>query len=242
MAHNLMARYDDPKRKTKFDAVVPVRYDQVKPAGKEHTMNAEIKRDVSKATNEDLITNGEKIDTNLAGKPAYTTIAGPVAAHGEALGDLRTANNAHLAALAAVGPRQIARDAARVAYVTSRSSLASAVEGVTRDPQTITEIGFELRGKPGGPGTPLVALHDFHATTGDAEGAMDLGWDRQTCKFYIVQMATSPDGPFTTFYTDTLSTCRATGLTPGVMYSFRGCAHGADGDGPWSLVISKRAP
>lgn len=237
-----VAKYDDKSGQTKYDARVPVKYDRtVLPGEVGHKKMADIKRDVSRVTHDDLIKNGEKIDTNMTGKPDYTTIAAKVTAHHAALGDYKGTwdeigeTNTKLEALyVTLGER-------RDAYVTARGDLASATEGVTKVEAVLIEIGWEVRGRAGAPLGKLPAPTDLSVTTAEEPGQADVMCDKvKGAVTYLGEWATNANGPWTQFYMGTRSFCHAAGLPSGTICFFRMCAFGASGAGDWSEVIAKR--
>jgi len=89
----------------------------------------------------------------------------------------------------------------------------------------------------------MAAPANFHATTGDNPGEVDLMCDTQKgVQTHIGEWATTADGPWTQFYVGRKSSCASTGLTSGALCWFRMAAVGAAGRGPWAGPISKRVP
>ena len=76
----------------------------------------------------------------------------------------------------------------------------------------------------------------------DIEGQTKLKWNLvRGAKSYIVECATSPDGPWVQVTVTTRISCLATNLTPGTKYWFRVRAVGAAGLSGWSDPAAKLA-
>jgi len=102
--------------------------------------------------------------------------------------------------------------------------------------------GFPLE-RPRTPVGPLPAPTGLAAKAGAAPGTSACKWKRgRGDRSYIAQCATSPAGPWTTFYVGTKANCLAENLTSGTLYYFHVAAVGAAGQSPWSDISEKRAP
>lgn len=236
-----MPKYDDLSGRTRYDMHLPYA-DALKPVVGGKVKLATIKRDLSRVSFSALVEKGTKIDTNMTGKPAYTSIQDKITAFHGALTAFGQACTDYDAAVREVARLKLLRDETRAAFVNKHGVLASATEGITQDGPTLIAIGWDLRGEAGGPIGPLPAPMNLNATYGDFEGTSDLSWDPvYGARFYKAQRSTSSEGPWTDCYADTASSCTVNGLTPGTQYWFRVCAHGGDGDSPWSDPATKRS-
>ena len=237
-----MAKYDDKSGRTKYDALVPVHYDRiVGPDGANQKHMADIKRDISKVNHADLISSGQTIDTNMTGKPAFISITSAITSHHAALTDYKGTWDEIQTTETKLAALYVTLDEQRVTYVGARGGLASATEGVTREPSVLLENGWEVRGKKGPALGVLPAPTDLSVTTGEEPGAADVGCDTvHGSSSFIGEWAANPNGPWTRFYMGTRSFCHATGLPSGALASFRMCAFGASGAGEWSKVVTKR--
>jgi hypothetical protein len=110
------------------------------------------------------------------------------------------------------------------------------------DKASLQAIGLDVRNPPTPPG-PLPAPVNLQSFTGDMEGTIFLQWELVPRRdWYVVQCASTADGPWTQVYEGkkTRTTCAM--LTPGAEYFFRvRAAGGSTGLSPWSDITRKRA-
>ena len=203
---------------------------------------AHIKRRIARLPYPVLLSKGVAVDAAMHNNPAYADISAKVHAHHDALAALKTAHTDYEACERELIRLKALRDDLRTEYVQAHGSLATATESETRDAQTLVGLGWDLRGSRSLHVGPLPAPLNLNATYGDHEGTCRLRWQAVPgMRFYKLECATSADGPWTIAYMDTSISCVVTGLTPGVQYWFRVCAHGGAGDSPWSDPATKRA-
>jgi hypothetical protein len=219
-----------------------VQYDQIGPTGDKRGIKmSDIKRDVSKVSHDDLIANGDKIDTNMTGKPLFAGITANVTKHHTDLGKFKGTWAEIKTTQTKLDALYVTLGVDRANYVATRGELASATEGVTKEEATLVEIGWEVKGRPGPALGKLPAPSDLNVTTGDDPGNADVMCNKvKGSSGYLGEWATTGSGPWTQFYMGTRSFCHAAGLPSGTVCSFRMCAFGASGPGEWSEVVSKR--
>jgi len=183
-----------------------------------------------------------KIYTKMNANATFTTLAAKTTALDTAVTALETANTNYNAALATATQLMTVRDNAVIAAENAAQDLATGAEAVTKDPALLESGGWELVATHASPVGPMLAPANFSATSGDAEGSVDLACDTQYgVQTHIAEQAATSDGPFTQFYVGKKSSCTKTGLASGSLNWFRMAAVGAAGQGPWSGPISKRA-
>jgi hypothetical protein len=184
----------------------------------------------------------QKIGQKMTGNAKFTTLAAKTTALGTATTALETANTNYEAAKATADQLMTVRDNARIAAENAAQDLATGAEGVTKDPADLQSGGWELVSDRSTPVGPMSAPTNFHATSGDDAGSVDLACDSQNgVQVHQAEYATSPDGPYTPSYVGKKSSCTIPGLPSGTLHWFRMRAVGAAGPGPWSGPISKRA-
>jgi hypothetical protein len=184
----------------------------------------------------------QKIVQKMTGNPVFTTLAAKTTALDTAVTALETANTNYEAANSTAEQLMTLRDNAVVVAENAAKDLASAAEGVTKDPASLQGGGWDLASTHGSPVGPMIAPTNFSATSGDADGSVDIACDTQYgVQTHVGESSTSPDGPFTQFYVGKKSSCTKTGLVSGAVNWFRMAAVGAAGQGPYAGPISKRA-
>ncbi len=96
---------------------------------------------------------------------------------------------------------------------------------------------------PAAPLGPLLAPGNLQSFFGDMEGTIHLQWDRVKRRHtYILECASSINGPWTQVYMGKFPRATCGGLTPGAEYFFRVRAiGGSTGTSPWSDTTRKRA-
>jgi hypothetical protein len=106
----------------------------------------------------------------------------------------------------------------------------------------LRSTGFALIGDPE-PRGPVGQVQNLRVQSSDMEGQLGLRWKRTPGAFhYVVDMATSADGPWTsTVATTSRTTHTMHELTPGQKYWFRVRAFNTLGYGPWSDPACKMA-
>ena len=188
-----------------------------------------------------LIAYLQKIGQKMTGNTKFTTIATKTTAMTTSGTAMETANTNYEAAKTTADQLMTVRDNARVAAENAVQDLATAAEGVTKDPADLQSGGWDLVSDRS-PVGPMSAPANFNATSGDNAGEVDLACDTQHgVQSHVGESATSADGPFTPFYVGKKSSCTAAGLVSGSLNWFRMRAVGAAGPGPWAGPISKRA-
>jgi hypothetical protein len=121
--------------------------------------------------------------------------------------------------------------------------LAHGAEEITQDEAELLSGGFAIAAASTPPVGMLPQPENLHASYGDLDGEVDLGCNaiKRGVQSYVVENATSADGPFTQFYIGKASKSTCTGLTSGTEYWFRVRAIGAAGPSQWSEKTSSRA-
>jgi hypothetical protein len=132
------------------------------------------------------------------------------------------------------------------------NSEAGYVEGVVKnmtDDQAaaaITSAGMEVAGTAGAPVGPMPKVEGITATQGDADGEIDLAWNRipRGLQNYIIELTEDPTGLAGWKFAQNSRKSSATvkNLTSGKRYWFRVIAEGAQGPGPASDPATKVAP
>jgi len=125
------------------------------------------------------------------------------------------------------------------------ASLANYVQNASGgDEAKIASSGFSVRNIPASPIGELPAPTDFVVMENGGSGSVKFRWKKvRGAMSYILE--TAPDGPVLNFNSPIGSSktrAEKEGLTSGTKYWFRVCAVGAEGQGPWSALISKFAP
>lgn len=125
------------------------------------------------------------------------------------------------------------------------SQIASYVENVAGNDETIiTTAGMDAKA-PASPSTVPNAPSGLDATSGDRDGEIDLSWNPSAnSKSYVVQQSADPNSTtgWTHAGTSTKSSITIDGLTAGTRYWFRVSALGASGQSGWSDPATKIAP
>ena len=221
--------YDSP------DAPVP-------PAPKRKQMKNIIKLALSRFSIIGLIAYLQAIYAKMNGNAAFTTLAAKTTALNTAVTALETANTSYTASLATTNALMTVRDNAVITAQNAAQDLANGAETVTKDPATLQSGGWDLASTHASPVGPMAAPANFHATSGDNPGEVDLGCDTQAgVQTHMVEYSTSATGPFTLGYTGKKSSCAILGLVSGTIYWFQMWAVGAAGPGPKSGPLMKRA-
>jgi len=102
------------------------------------------------------------------------------------------------------------------------------------DVDKLRSSGFSLVGDPT-PRGPLGQVQNLKVQTTDNEGQLDVRFKKVNgAASYMVEHASSPDGPWTLATVTTRTTHSLPGLTPGQKYWVRVRAVGTTGFGPWS--------
>ena len=232
---------DDPSGGVVYDELYD--YDGAAGPRSERRHMADIKRDLSHKSVPNLIIYGENVDRGMATNPTYASILARITAHATRLAALKAASKAVLDHAAEGKRLNIVLHNARSDYEDAHELLAKGAEGVNDTPEELTKAQFEIRQQGSVPVGLLPAPTNFHATTGDFEGQIDLGCDGDSrAAFWKGQRADTPEGPWHDVYQGTTSNWFIPGLPPGTVHWFRMCAHNSAGDSPWAGPISKRAP
>jgi hypothetical protein len=162
---------------------------------------------------------------------------------------LTTARNNLSTRLTTIGTMEANLESERAGAVTSEKDLdalivqlASYIENIAKGDLSILQMsGFAISTGRSAVG-PLSAPENLQGFMADIEGQVKLKWNRvRGAKTYIVECATSPEGPWTQIDVTTRATCKATGLTSGTKYWFRLRAVGAAGLSGWSDPAQKMA-
>lgn len=189
----------------------------------------------------DLIGYLQKIGVKMTGNTTFTTVATKTTAMTTSLAALESANTDYEASKKTTDQLMTVRDNLRLATENSAQDLATAAEGVTKDPAGLQSGGWDLVSDRS-PVGPMSAPANLSATSGDNAGEVDVACDTQYgVQSHIGETATSADGPFTQFYVGKKSSCTAKGLVSGSLNWFRMRAVGAAGPDPYAGPISKRA-
>ena len=236
--------YDDPN--ATFDS--GLRYDSPdnppvpSVSTKGRRMRNIIKLALSHLSIPDGIAYLRKIVAKTKGNAAFTTIAAKTTALETAVQKTEDDNTAFNAAQKTADTLMTVRDSSVLSMNTLAQDLATAAEGVTKDPATLESGGWDLVATHASPVGPMLMPSNFHATSGDNLGEVDLMCDTQKgVQSHMAESADSPDGPFTVCYVGRKSSCAVKGFVSGAQKWFRMCAVGAAGPGPWAGPISKRA-
>ena len=235
------AFYDDPSGDVVYDGTYY--YDGSASPGSERNQMAEIKTDLSNQSVPTIITNGENIAEAMGGSATYQSIHDKTTVFSGKVATLKSAHKAVKDNEAEHKQLVILLHNALAAYKTGYVQFAKATMAVDDSPGALASGRWEIRNAGNTPVGPLPAPEEFTVTAGDFEGQIDLACDGDPrVAFWKGEMAEDSDGPWTPVYQGTCSNWSKPGLTPGKLYWFRMCAHGAAGDSPWSPALSKRAP
>lgn len=205
-------------------------------------MKTVIKLPLSRLSIPEVFPYVKKITTKMAVAPAFTTLVADAAAVDAQSVIASDATNNHNVCLRAANASMTTRDDEVGKLISMTQDLATAAEGLTKDPATLQTGGWETIADHASPVGAMTAPPNLNATSGDDTGEVDLAWDTQNgVQTHIGEQATSPDGPWTQFYLGKKSSCTAKGNVSGGLMWFRVAASGAIGQGPYSGPISKRA-
>jgi hypothetical protein len=182
----------------------------------------------------------EKIVGKTTGNAKFIDLAADALKLDTAVKALDTANTGYETSKKTTATALLARDNAFDAASASAHALASGAMKITTDAGDLTSGGWDLA-SDGAPVGQLAPPANFHATTGDMTGAVDLAWDTQRgVQTHIAHYATAPTGPWTLGYVGKKSSCTIPNLPSGVEHWFRVQANGAAGASDWAGPISKR--
>ena len=182
----------------------------------------------------------EKIVGKMTGNAKFTSLAADVTTLDTAVKALDTANTGYETSKKTTATAMILRDNAFDTANAAAHALASGAMKITTDAGDLTGGGWDLASE-GAPVGQLSAPANFHATTGDMTGSVDLAWDSQRgVQTHIAHYATAPTGPWTQGYVGKKSSCTIGSLPSGVEHWFRVQANGAAGASDWSGPINKR--
>jgi hypothetical protein len=204
---------------------------------------SKIKFDINHMTNDDEIAYMGPIVTKMTGNSAFTTLASKTTAAGTSLTAYAAANADVLATQQTLDQKRTLLANARLTTENSFRDLVIGAESLTRDAATLQSGGWEIAASSTAPVGQLPQPQNLHATGGDLDGTVDLGWDpiKRGVQTYVAERATAADGPYTQCYIGKPSSCTDTGLVSGTEYWYRVRALGAAGPSPWSDRASKRA-
>jgi hypothetical protein len=174
---------------------------------------------------------------------AFSILAAKTTAAGTNLTAYTAANADVLATEQTLAQKRTVLANARITTENSFRDLATAAQSLTHDAATLQLGGWEVQADSHTPVGPLPQPQNLHATGGDLDGTVDLGWDaiKRGVQTYVAERATSSAGPWTQCYVGKASSCTDTGLVSGTEYWYRVCALGAAGPSAWSDRASKRA-
>lgn len=181
--------------------------------------------------------------TAMTGNAAFPT-PNPTLAHVTASIDAAEADyaNAQAAKQAAITGTAVSHDSIAV-MVAELQKLASHVQSVASDEQTVLSAGMFVAGA-GGPLMQATPPGAVAATQGDHDGTMDIHYDGQKARSYVIEISLDP--PTATSWThaavSTKSSVTITGLTSGTRYWFRVAAVTSSGQSAWSDPATKIAP
>ena len=140
----------------------------------------------------------------------------------------------------------------RDALSASLGSESTYVDGVVaklpadQQAAAITSAGIQVAGDSGTPVGPMPPVVGLTATSGDADGEIDLAWNaiRRGLQNYFIEITDDPAGQTGWHFAanSRKSSAQITGLTSGKRYWFRVTAEGAAGPGPASNAATKVAP
>ena len=186
-----------------------------------------------------------QIVTDMTANPNFTTPSPTLPTVGTAATTLETGYNGAETARQQSKAKTALMDEQNASLDTLLASLANYVQNASGgDPAKIASSGFGVRNIPASPIGELPAPGDFVVMENGGAGSVKFRWKKvRGAMSYILE--TAPDAPVLNFNSPVgTSKARAEkdGLTSGTKYWFRVCAVGAEGQGPWSALISKFAP
>ena len=137
------------------------------------------------------------IVTKMTSASAFSTLSAKTTAAGTALTAYTAANADVLATATTLGQKRTVLANARVAAENSFRDLVIGAENVTHDAATLQTGGWDIQSDKHTPVGPLPQPQNLHATGGDLDGSVDLGWDaiKRGVQTYIAERATTADGP-----------------------------------------------
>jgi hypothetical protein len=162
---------------------------------------------------------------------------------------LTTARNNLSTRLTSIGTLTANLDSERAGATTSEEELdvlieqlASYIENIAKGDLSILQMSGFAISTGRSPVGPLVAPQNLQGSLADLDGQVKLKWNRvRGAQSYIVECATSPDGPWNQIDVTTRTTSKASGLTSGTKYWFRVRAVGSAGLSGWSDPAQKMA-
>lgn len=231
-----------------MDENPPIRMDEGffmdEPSGPgERQRMAQVNLHLDHITEDQLVAGALKYKTALTGNANFPTTNPTLTAYGALITDAQAKIAASDSANAAAKLATEAKNAAVAALHDGTVQLGGSVQSTSKgNPEQIKSAGMDTRAD-NAPVGDLPQVQNLHVTTGDMPGSNDLSWDilQRGVQTYIAQQASSPDGPWTQIYVGKKSGCTAFGNVSGSENWFRVCAVGANGPGPWSAPVPKRA-
>ena len=205
---------------------------------------AQVNLHLDNVTESELVAGALKYKTALTGNASFPTTNPTLAAYGTLITDAQAKITASDIANAAAKTATEAKNASVTALHDGTVQLGSSVQSTSKgDPTLIKSAGMDTRADTA-PVGDMPQVQNLNVTTGDMPGSNDLSWDivPRGVQTYIAQQGSAPGGPWTQIYVGKKSSCTAIGNTSGAENWFRVCAVGANGAGPWSAPVPKRAP
>ena len=204
---------------------------------------AHIKFDTTHMNHDDAIAYLGPIVTKMTSASAFSTLSAKTTTAGTGLTAFTAANATVRATETTLTQQRLLLADARVTAENNFRDLVIAAENLTHDAATLASGGWEIAAGTHAPVGQLPQPQNLHATGGDLDGSVDLGWDaiKRGVQTYIAERATAADGPYTQCYIGKASSCTDTGLVSGTEYWYRVKALGAAGPSAWSDRASKRA-
>lgn len=196
-------------------------YDEAPPITPKKRM-AKVKLDLRKKSDAELLTFGQQHILAMTGNANFTTPTPTAAAFQTLYDDYEAALDAADLAQQTAKEKTVLKETARLALEQGLNDRASYVQQTSGgDEAKILSASLGVKAASTAIGE-LPAPGNLRASGGDMEGEIDLHWDPvHGANSYPCEYATSPSGPWTSFYGGKKSSCTVEGLDSGTLYYFR---------------------
>ena len=206
-------------------------------------MPSKVKLDLHNLTNDQLAGKAQSIKQAMTGNANFPTPDPNLSTIGN-LADQLLQDKVNADAAAALSQAgTAAMNTTRSVLITTINELGAYVQKATAgDAAKIksADMGVEKDREPAQrPSAPA----NLSVSVGKNEAELDCKWPSDpTAKFYELECATAVTGPWV--HADTVTKAKATikNLASGTLYYIRARACNAAGKGPWSEIVTRRAP
>ena len=204
---------------------------------------SKVKLDLHVLTNEQLAAKAQSIKQAMTGNASFPDPDPALSAIGSLADQLLSEKADADAADAVSQSATAAMNATRGVLISTITSLGAYVQKTSLGVAAkIKSADMDVE-KDREPAQIPAAPASLSVKPGANEAELDCKWPSDpTAKFYEVECATTPAGPW--LHADTVTKAKATikNLASGTLYYIRARACNATGKGPWSETVTRRAP